>query len=92
MKQYGSTLISFPHLILLDLHNAHVDYLELFLFHKNTSMPHLIDLSVKYESLAMVTNNFTNDAARLTCTKIKRLRLDVLFVRSKDFHQYFPLL
>jgi hypothetical protein len=92
MKQHWSTLIVFPHLILLNLVNAHVDYAEQFLFHKNTDMPCLLDLCIKYESLAIVTNNFTNDAARLTCAKLKRLRVHDLFVQPENFHQYFPLL
>ncbi len=92
MKQHWSTLVIFPHLNLLNLVNAHVDYAEQFLFHKNTSMPCLLDLWIRYESLAIVTNNFTNDAARLTCDKLKRLRINDLFVRPEKFHQYFPLL
>ena len=92
IKQHRSTLIIFPHLIRLNLVNAHVDYAEQLLFDKNTGMPCLVDLCIKYESLAIVTNNFINDAARTTCAKLKRLRIDGLFVRPENFNQYFPLL
>ncbi len=90
-KQQSSTIL-FPHLILLDLATAHVDYAEQFLFNKNTHLPRLLNLSIGYESLAMVTNNFTNDAARLNCAKLTNLDIEKPFVRSKNFHQYFPFL
>ncbi|CAF3973203.1 unnamed protein product, partial [Rotaria sp. Silwood2] len=91
-KQHLTTLIVFPHLMLLNLVKAHVDYAEQLLFHKNTYLPCLLDLCINYKSLAMVTNNFTNDAARFTCAKLKRLRIDYAFVRPSNFNQYFPLL
>jgi len=91
-KQHSSTLIKFPHLTLLNLVDAHVDYAEQFLYDKNIDLPCLLDLSIEYESLTMVTNNFTNDATRLYCAKLKGLHINKPFVRPKHFHQYFPLL
>ncbi len=91
-KQQSSTLIIFPHLIGLDLSGAHVDYAEQFLFDKNTHLPRLAVLRISYTSLAMVTDNFTNDAARVNCGKLKGLDISETFVRPKNFHQYFPLL
>jgi hypothetical protein len=91
-KQCSSSLITFPHLILLNLIEAHVDYAEQFLVDKNTHLPCLLDLYIKYESLAMVTNNFINDAKRLTCAQLKRLHMDNLFVRPKNFDKYKYLL
>jgi hypothetical protein len=91
-KQHSSTLIKFPQLILLNLVNAHVDYAEQFLFDKNTYLPCLLDLRIEYESLIMVTNNFTNDATRLYCAKLIGLHINKPFVLPKHFHQYFPLL
>ncbi|CAF2564756.1 unnamed protein product [Rotaria sp. Silwood2] len=38
-KQYSSTLIIFPHLIILDLRKAHLNYAKQFLFEKNTHLP-----------------------------------------------------
>jgi hypothetical protein len=90
-KQHSSTSIKFPHLILLNLVQAHVDYAEQFLFDKNTHLPCLLDLCIKYESFAMVTNNFTSDAIRLCCAKLKRLHTNQPFVGPKNLHQYFPL-
>jgi hypothetical protein len=90
-KQHSSSLITFPHVILLNLMEAHVDYAEQFLVNKNIHLPCLLDLYIKYESLAIVTNNFINDATRPTCAQLKRLHMDN-FVRPKNFHKYFPLL
>ncbi|CAF3650892.1 unnamed protein product [Rotaria sp. Silwood1] len=91
-KQHSSTLITFRHVILLDLEVAHIDYVEQFLIDKNTHLPCLLNLIIGYESLAIVTNNFTNDAARLTCSKLKCLEISEPFVPPENFHQYFPLL
>jgi hypothetical protein len=91
-KQQSTTFITFPHLILLDLSLAHVDYAEQFLSERNTHLPRLLDLKIRYESLAIVTNNFTNDATRLNCAKVTRLKIKEPFVRPEKFHQCFPLL
>ncbi len=91
-KQHSSTLIIFPHLILLYLVYTHVDYAKQFLFNRKTHLPCLLDLCITYESLTMLTNNFTNDATRLNCMKLKNLHINNPFVRPKAFHKYFPLL
>jgi hypothetical protein len=91
-KEHSSTLIVFRHLMCLNLIDAHADYIEQFLFEKNTHLPCMMELSVKYKPLAMVTSNFANDAAHFNCSKVTSLRTDMAFVRPKAFHQYFPLL
>jgi hypothetical protein len=90
-KQHSSRLIIFPHLILLNLVKAHVDYAEQLLCDKNTYLPALLDLYIDDKSLAMITNNFTNDAIYRNCAKIKKLHADS-FLRLKDRYQYFPSL
>jgi hypothetical protein len=91
-KQHSSTFITFPHVEQLDVTFAYVDYAEQFLFEKNTRLPRLLKLHIGYETLAMVTNNFTNDLARLNCSQIRCLLTKESYVRPKDFHMYFPLL
>ncbi|CAF1092869.1 unnamed protein product [Rotaria sp. Silwood1] len=91
-KQHSSSLITFRHLILLNLAQAHVDYAEEFLVDKNIHLPSLLNLRIKFEALEMVTKNFTNDATRLTCAKLKKLHIDDEFVQTKNFQKYFPLL
>jgi hypothetical protein len=91
-KQQSITPIVFSHLILLNLNCAHADYAEQFLIDKHCHLPCLLKLYIRYESLALVTNNFTNDATRSTCGKLTCLCINELIVPPKDFHVYFPLL
>jgi hypothetical protein len=90
-KQHSSILIIFPHLILLNLVKAHVDYAEQLLYDKNTHLPALLDLCIEYKSLVMITNNFTNDAICRNCAKIKKIHASS-FSRPNNFQKYFPLL
>ncbi|CAF4185607.1 unnamed protein product, partial [Adineta steineri] len=87
-KQHSSTLISFPHLNLLNLVDAHDDYAQQFLVDANTHLPCLLDLCILYESLEIVTYNFTNDATRLYCSKLKGLHMDKPFMSRKILYQY----
>ena len=63
-KQHSATFSTFPHLEKLDISRAHIDYAEQFLFEKNIRVPCLLELHISYETLIIVTNNFTNDLAR----------------------------
>ena len=91
-KQHSMTFITFSHLILLDLDSAHVDYAKQFLFDKHCYLPCLLNLYIGYNSLALVTNNFTNDATCVTCGKLTCLQIKKPFIPPKHFHKYFPLL
>jgi len=91
-KEHSSLLIRFPHLTSLDLTFAHPDYAEQLLLKRKTCVPRLVDLRIKYESLVMFTNHFTNDAADLHCTQLKSLFTYEPFDRPDNFHSYFPLL
>jgi hypothetical protein len=91
-KQHSSTLIIFPHLVLLNLESVHDDYVEQFLLAKNIHLPCLLDLCITLESLEILTNNFITDPTRFNCTKVKKLHIDESFFRPKNFHKYFPLL
>ena len=91
-KQHSSIFITFPYLAFLDLKWAHVDYAEQFLVTKNMNLPRLLNLAVKYETLATITNNFTNDPKQFNFGKVNSLDVSESFVRKKEFSQYFPLL
>ncbi len=91
-KERLFTLITFPYLTLLDLKRAHIQYAELFLLKKNFHLPCLLNLAIEYESLTMITNNFTNNATHFNFERLKSLDVCQSFVRPKNFHQYFPLL
>ncbi|CAF3711698.1 unnamed protein product, partial [Rotaria socialis] len=86
-KQHLSTSITFAHLFDLDLARANIDYVVQFLFDKNTSLPRLTHLTVRYETLATVTQGFTNDAARLTCSKIRCLVVKEPFLSTCLFRE-----
>jgi hypothetical protein len=92
-KQQLSTRIIFPHLIFLQICCfSHVNYAEQFLVDKKCHLPRLLSFVIRYELLTMVTNNFTNDATRLTCANLTSLTTQEPFVRPENFDQYFPLL
>ncbi len=82
-KQQSATPIIFPYLTFLELNSSHEDYAEQFLFEINTRLPRLVHLGIKYESLVIITHN---------CIKLRHIDIYEPFVRSKDFHSYFPLL
>ena len=65
-KHNSHIFITFPHLCRLDLAHAHIDYGVQFLFDINASLPRLTYLFIQYETLATITEGFTNDAARHT--------------------------
>ncbi|CAF1033448.1 unnamed protein product [Adineta steineri] len=91
-KQYSSTeLITFHYLKFLDLQSAHENYAEQFLLKKITYLPRLLNLYINYESLIMITNNFTIDTTYFNFSRVKDLYLDQSF-SSEKCHQYFPML
>jgi len=91
-QQHSSPVITFPYLTILQLQGAHVDYVEQLLLKKNAHLPCLLDLHMEYESFAIITNYFTIDATYFNFAKLKSLNIAEAFVRSENFHEYFPLL
>jgi hypothetical protein len=91
-KQHSSAFITFHYLVHLRFDAAHGDYVEQFLFDTKTHLPHLFSIEIGYETSAIVTNNFTNDTTRVNCSQLKRLIIKEPYVRSENFHSYFPLL
>jgi hypothetical protein len=91
-NEYSSTLIVFPYLTYLDLENAHDDYAELFLLKKTTHLPRLLNLSMEYKTLTMITNNFTNDPMHFNFSQLKNVGVCQPFIRPENFREYFPLL
>ena len=55
-KKHLSTLITFPHLTMLYLQSANVDYAEQLLLVQNAHMPRLVNLHIRSEYLALITN------------------------------------
>ncbi|UJR29360.1 hypothetical protein I4U23_010572 [Adineta vaga] len=88
-RQQSKTSTTFPRLILLNLNSAHADYAGQFLNDKTCHLPCLLNLYIGYQSLALVTKNFTNDATRLICSKLTYLQINEPFVPPKHFYEYF---
>jgi hypothetical protein len=86
------SIIEYPHLISLEILVSHIDYVEQFLDETKTHLPRVTKLIVNYDQLTIVTENFTRDATRLNCVKVKQLIIEKTLVHSKDFYVYFPLL
>ena len=86
------SVIQYPCLMSLCLEFSHIDYVEQFLNETKTHLPRLIELTVRYDRLAIVTENFTRDTTRLNCCKVKKLIIKETLVHSKDYYDYFPLL
>ena len=91
-KQESRSLITFPHLLRLNLVCAHMDYAEEFLVDQYCHLPSLFKLQIGYVSLMSVTKNFTHHATRLICSKLKHLRIREPFVPPEHFHRYFSSL
>jgi hypothetical protein len=88
----SSHILSFVHLIKIDLVNAHEDYLEEFLNHTKICLLNNVYLRANYDSLEKVTNNFTRDETRMNCSKIIRLTSSKRMTNiDENFQKYFPV-
>jgi len=85
-------IIEYPHLTSLDILRTDAHYTEQFLDESKTYLPCLTELTVSYEELRIITNNFTRESTRRNCANVKRLIFRREIVGSKDFHTYFPSL
>ncbi|CAF4193149.1 unnamed protein product [Adineta steineri] len=96
LKKFNETssIITYPHLAELVLSDVHIDYVEQFLFSFNTCLPCLNSLHVQYEHLTTITENFTRDATRMNCAKVKRIVFNrvIHLGQSRNFYRYFPSL
>lgn len=88
----SNAIAEYHHLTLLNLRCVNTDYIEQFLNEAKTYVPCLTELTVSYNDLRIVTNNFTKEETRRNCAKVKRLTMIGSFVHLKEFYLYFPLL
>jgi hypothetical protein len=86
------SVVEYPHLISLDIKDANIDYVEHLLNETKAHLPRLTELKVTYDSLKIVTKNFTRDETRRNCARVKRLIFEAATVHLKDVYHYFPLL
>ena len=80
------SIIKYPHLTMLDLFNAHADYVEQFLVDTEMS---LVDLIVDYEAMKRVTENFTRNTTRINCAKLDSISLLGADKITKHIKHYF---
>ena len=84
-------IIKYSHLIILDLFQAHNDYLEQFLLDTKTCLINNVELYVDYRSLKSVTHNFTRKATRINCLKMNFPYETYLPRLPKYLKDYFDL-
>ena len=84
--------VKFNHLNDLLLIGRHGDYAEQLLVETNTLLPRLTKLTIDYEPLFIVTENFTRNATRRNCMNIEHLDLSEPFAFSEEMCLYFPRL
>lgn len=85
-------LIRFPHLMELDLLDAHKHYVELFLDHTKTLLSNHVSLTVEYSRIRKLTDNFKNDRLRINCAKMTELSIPANIKHSQRLNAYFPRL
>ena len=88
------SIIEYSHLSELRFRDVHVDYVEQFLSDTKTRLPCLSMLLVKYEQLTTVTEDFTRNATRVNCAKVKSIEfyMPEKTIYSTHIYSYFPLL
>ena len=86
------SIVEYPNLISLDISAVDIEYVENFLNHTKTHLPHLMELKVKYAHLETVTENFTRAVTRNNCANVKRLIFNKPAVDVEGIHHYFPSL
>jgi hypothetical protein len=72
--------IKYPHLTLLNLLDAHNDYIE----HNN------LHLVIDYDSLQTVIYNFTRNTTRINSSKVNKLSVYEKLVAKEHLNDYFP--
>jgi len=86
------SIIEYPHLISFDLFRTCTQIIDQFLNENKTRLPRLGHLTIQYEDLRNVTQDFTREATRYNCANVTKLTTYREMVGSKQFHLYFPLL
>ncbi|CAF2570878.1 unnamed protein product [Rotaria sp. Silwood2] len=85
-----SSVTIFSYLTHLVIIFGNIDNAEQLLVDTNTLLPRRIDLKISYSNLQQVIENFTREATRHNCAKIKHLHFNSTpLVHCKDFYLYF---
>ena len=86
--------VEFHYLTSLTIHFQQDIYVEQFLVDTNTYLPNLINLTISYDNLVIVTNSFTRHSTRRNCSKVEILKFTTfpITVHPKEFYLHFPCL
>ena len=84
------SVIEYPYLSHLNLYEAHDDYTEQFLADTKTCLPNGVYLSVDYQVVKRVTQDFTRHSTRLNSTKLRSLDLIGIYEIPEYVKEYFP--
>jgi hypothetical protein len=84
------SIIEYPHLTSLNLSAVHDDYVEPLLVDTEMCLPNNFDLSVEYEALKMVAENFTRNTMRIDSAKLSCLCLIGEYKLTTYFKDYLP--
>ena len=83
-------IIKYSHLTLLNLWDAHNDYIEQFLDNTKSCLSDNIHLVVNYDCLQTVTSNFTRNTTRMNCSRVTKLSVYDKLVTFRQLKDYFP--
>ena len=82
----------YPHLTFLNIFSTETVTVDQFLNEKTTLMPRLAYLSVRYDHLTFVTQDFTREETRRNFANVTQLVTYRVMAGSKDHYNYFPSL
>ena len=89
-KNHHLSITEYPHLSCLNLTFAHNDYIEEFFLQTNTSLPDNLHVTVDYQGFKHVTQDFTSNATRNNCQKLRSLGLIERDQVPEYVKEYFP--
>ena len=89
-KNHHLSITEYPHLSYLSLMDAHDDYIEEFFLQTNTCLPDNLHVTVDYQGFKRVTQDFTSNATRNNCQKLRSLGLIESDQVPEYVKEYFP--
>ncbi|CAF3824985.1 unnamed protein product, partial [Rotaria magnacalcarata] len=84
-------IVKYPHLIQLNLREAHKDYHEQFLFDNKTCLPNDVRIRMNYQLVKKVTRNFRRNTARNLFIPRQMYRSLVYQCVDRDISSYITL-
>ncbi|CAF0927994.1 unnamed protein product [Rotaria sordida] len=83
-------IVKYPHLIQLNLSEAHKDYHEQFLFDTKTCLPNDVRIRIDYRLVKKVTRNFRRNTTRSNCAKLSYIVFRNKLKFPEHLKDYFP--